>query len=314
MQVESTLAQIIARVPEWANAQSIQTSFLAGGLSNLNFRVDVDGQSFVVRVCGQGLELLGVNRQHEYECNVIAAEMGVAPDVIHFFPDLGTLITRFVDGRKLLSEQIGTRENIQRVVNSVRRLHQSARPFPSAWSPFRTIEEYRRTAERLGCPMPDDIDELFGWAAQIERAMYRSAPPSIVPCHNDLLNENFLDDGTIRIIDYEYAAMGDPFFDLANFSSHHRFNDEQDQWLIESYFGADRRDVASQRLYHERFARLQRMKLISDLREAMWGVVQIKVASVAFNYQAYANEWFGRFRAKRELADSRWLIANGDTK
>ncbi len=299
--MDTILKRIIARVPQWADAKSIQSSFLAGGISNLNYRVDVDGESFVVRVCGKDLELLGVNRPHEYECNVIAAEVGVAPEVIDFFPDLGSLITRFIDGKKIPAEQIGTHENIQRVARSIRRLH-GARPFPSTFSAFRTVQDYRRTAERLGAPMPANIDEMFTWAAQMEAAMVRNGPPQHVSCHNDLLNENFIDDGAIRIIDYEYAAMGDPFFDLGNFAVHHRFSDEQDAWLIESYFGeSETSEVFA-------FARLKLMKMVSDLREAMWGVVQIKVASVDFDYQAYADKHFARYQ--QQWADgrvARWL-------
>ena len=322
--METTLQQIIARVPEWASAQSIQTSVLMGGITNQNYRVDVDGTSFVVRVTGKDSELLGINRQHEYECSVIAAETGVAPEVLHFFPDLGSIVTRFIDGHKIPPNAMGTRENIARVATAVRRLHR-ARPYPGAFSPFRAVQEYRRNAERLGAPMPSDIDELFRWVNQIEatvnvcrdrmvrRALHAhhagwSAESILslsqdVSCHNDLLNENFLDDGNIRIIDFEYAAMGDPFFDLGNFAAHHQFDGEQDAWLIESYFGAGR-DVALQRLYDESFARLQLMKTVSDLREALWGVVQIKLSSLDFDYRAYADEFFGRYREKWSKAKS----------
>ncbi len=301
--------QVIQRIPAWCG-KPYEAALLGGGLTNQNYRVDVDGESFVVRICGHDTELLGINRQHEHACNVIAAEVGIAPEVIAFFPDLGSIVTRFVRGSKIPSAQLGTRESIARMTQTICTLH-NAREFPSAWSPFRMIEEYRRTAERLGCPLPADIDALFAHAAQIERAMYGRtgvpSAPNAVPCHNDLLNENFLDDGAIRIIDYEYAAMGDPFFDLANFSSHHRFRDEQDAWLLASYLG----DVGAG--LPRPYERLQLMKLISDLREAMWGVVQIKLSKLEFDYQAYASEWFGRYRTKRDAMDSRWLIADRKT-
>jgi thiamine kinase-like enzyme len=116
----------------------------------------------------------------------------------------------------------------------------------------------------------------------------------VAPCHNDLLNENFIDDGTIRIIDYEYAAMGDPFFDLGNFAVHHRFHDEQDARLLEAYFveaGGALQPPS------DAMARLKLMKMASDLREAMWSVVQVKLSTLDFDYQAYADRHFARFQA-----------------
>ena len=302
--LDSSLEQIISRMAAW-RGKPLSATLLGGGLTNRNYRVDVDGEAFVVRIGARDTELLGINREHEYACSVIASEVGAAPEVLGFFPDLGSMVTRFVAGRKIPPGEMRTRQNIHRVAQTVRTLH-GTRAFPSAWSPFDMIDAYRRTAERLGCPLPADAGDIFAQAAQIERALYAGCEPPRVPCHNDLLNENFLDDGAIRIIDYEYAAMGDPFFDLANFSSHHRFGDEQDAWLLEAYFG----EASDEPPPDDAFARLQLMKLVSDLREAMWGVVQIRLSKLQFDYQAYANEWFERYREKRAEAYRRRLLAS----
>ncbi len=97
--------------------------------------------------------------------------------------------------------------------------------------------------------------------------MYVREPLTLRPCHNDLLNGNFIDDGTrIRILDWEYAGMGDIFFDLGNFAIQHEFNDEEDEILLKAYFG---QPTDSQRA-HQKL-----MKIMSDLREAMWAQVQI---------------------------------------
>lgn len=290
-------------MPGWGG-RPLDVQRLGGGLTNLNYRVDVGGGSFVVRICGHDTELLGINRLHEYECNLIAAEAGVAPAVVAFFPDLGSLVTQYVDGVRLPADQICTRTNIARVMRSVRALH-SARPFPSAWSPLRAIEAYAHTAAHLGCPLPADSAELMSELSQVERLLYGSGAPRLVPCHNDLLNENFLDDGAIRIIDYEYSAMGDPFFDLANFSSHQRLTSEQDEWLLQAY---TRNDDGPGAVSDEAARRLNLLKLVSDLREGMWGVVQIKLSKLDFDYESYAREWFGRYRAKRAILESACLV------
>jgi thiamine kinase-like enzyme len=112
-----------------------------------------------------------------------------------------------------------------------------------------------------------------------------------VPCHNDLLNANFIDDGErLRIVDWEYAGMGDRFFDLANFSINHEFGEEDNRMLLEAYFGAVREELRALRL----------MRFMSDFREAMWGVVQQGISELDFDFVAYADEHFARLRRTAE--------------
>ena len=120
------------------------------------------------------------------------------------------------------------------------------------------------------------------------------------PCHNDLLNGNFIDDGTrIRILDWEYAGMGDIFFDLGNFAVQHEFTVEQDDILLYAYFG---NPTDSQH------AHLKLMKIMSDLREAMWGVVQVGVSKLDFDYVGYAQKYFDRYEASIKGNEyQRWL-------
>lgn len=299
------LQPVIERMPGWATALSIRAVPLAGGITNRNYRVDVDNESFVVRIYGRDTELLGVNRRHEYECNVSAAATGVAPEVVAFFPELDSIVTRFLAGKPITADAIGTPENIRRAARAIRRLHGSS-AYPGRFSPFRAIEEYRHTAGELGCPMPENLDQLFEHAYGLEAALYAAGTAAEVPCHNDLLNENFIDDGSIRIIDYEYAAMGDAFFDLGNFAVHHRFDDIQDGRLLDAYFvdGA----AGAARVPADAMARLKFMKMSSDLREAMWSVVQIKLSALAFDYQAYANRHFERFQSMwNDPRVARWM-------
>ncbi len=116
-----------------------------------------------------------------------------------------------------------------------------------------------------------------------------SNPIELRPCHNDLLNANFIDDGTrIRIIDWEYAGMGDPFFDLGNFSINHELTPTEDEILLTAYDGGVRPD---------RLARLTLMRIVSDFREAMWGVLQQGVSSLDVDFVAYATAGFDRLLA-----------------
>ncbi len=130
---------------------------------------------------------------------------------------------------------------------------------------------------------------------QVEGAL-RQDPYKPTPCHDDLLNLNFLDEsGDLRIIDWEYAGMGDIFFDLSNFSHHHRLNDEQVNVLLQTYFGA---------VTPKLFARLKLMWPMSEIHEAMWGTTQTGISKLDEDFQGYADLWFGR--ARQAMQDPRW--------
>ncbi len=154
---------------------------------------------------------------------------------------------------------------------------------PGHFDSFEVVESYRRTAEERGVKPPRAYEHAKAQADEIKRA--RGLQP-LHPCHNDLLNANFIDDGTtLRIVDWEYAGMGDRFFDLANFSVNHEFETEHDEILLESYLGTPR---AQDR------AALELMRFMSDFREAMWGVVQQAISELDFDFKAYADEHFER--------------------
>ena len=120
------------------------------------------------------------------------------------------------------------------------------------------------------------------------------------PCHNDLLASNFIDDGaTIWIIDWEYAGMGDPFFDLGNFAVNQSLDNERCELLLQYYFG----EARSADLAH-----LHLMRLGSDLRESFWGFLQMGVSELDFDYQEYAHHHLNRFLHNVEtLPFEQWL-------
>jgi thiamine kinase-like enzyme len=130
---------------------------------------------------------------------------------------------------------------------------------------------------------------------QAAEKVLASHPVAPCPCHNDLLNANFLTNSALHILDWEYAGMGDLFFDLANFSDHHQLTDEQDHWLLKCYF---------EEVKPSQWAHLKIMKIMSDLREATWGLVQIGISKLDFNFRDYANKFF--VRVIENLQNSQW--------
>ena len=170
---------------------------------------------------------------------------------------------------------------LARVAEALRAFHDGP-PIPGRFDSFRVVETYRETALERGGEIPPAYDRAHGIAGEIE-ALRAAATP--VPCHNDLLNANFLDDGErLRIVDWEYAGMGDRFFDLANFSINHELDREGRAALLDAY-GAPTEDDARA---------LELMRFMSDFREAMWGVVQTAVSELDFDFAAYASEHFAR--------------------
>jgi thiamine kinase-like enzyme len=280
------LEEITARA--WPD-RDLTVEPLGGGITNHNFKVTVDGESFVLRIGGRDTDLLGIDRSVEHGASVAAAEAGVGPEVVDFLEPEGYLVTRFVEGHPVPLEEMARPENILRVATTLRRIHEGG-PIPGRFDSFRVVEAYRATAEEHGVRIPDAFSAAKEHADKIESA--RGSQPRR-PCHNDLLNANFIDDGTnLRIVDWEYAGMGDVFFDLANFSINHELGEAENEALLTAYF---------EELRSEDLASLRLMRFMSDFREAMWGVVQQGISELDFDFVAYAREHFERL--ERTAAD-----------
>jgi len=278
--------KIAARV--WPGRE-VELEPLGGGITNRNFKVTVGGESFVLRIGGKDTALLGIDRGAEHAATSIAAGLEIGPEVVAFVEPEGSLVTRFVAGSPLPVEEMRRTETLQHVAEMLRRLHDGP-SFPARFDSFRVVEAYLATAASRGVATPREYEQAKQTADEIERTR---GPRAARPCHNDLLNANFIRQGeTIRIVDWEYAGMGDRFFDLANFSVNHELSDDQNEELLTAYFG----ELADEDLHA-----LRLMRFMSDFREAMWGVVQQGLSELDFDFAGYANEHFARL--ERTAAD-----------
>ena len=288
------LEDIIARVPLWAGAQDLSYQPLGGGITNKNYRVDVDSQSYVLRIAGAKTELLGIDRQNEYVANSAAGKLGIAPEVVYYIQPEGYLVTHFLIAGPLPPNELRLPANLRKVAELLKIIHGMA-DIPGEFIVFRVVEDYARVARGYDVHFPDNYDWLLEQMYAAEQAFQSDALP-LRPCHNDLLNENFLKDGEhIYILDWEYAGMGDIYFDLANLSVNHGFTDDEDHMLLEAYFGE---------LSAVNRARLKVMKILSDFRESMWGMVQIGISDLDFDFCAYADKHFDRMT--KNIKDDRW--------
>jgi thiamine kinase-like enzyme len=273
--------RIAARV--WPGRR-FQIEPLGGGITNRNFRVDVDGRSYVLRIGGRDTHLLGIDRRAEYRAASTAATLGVGPEVVAFVEPEGYLVTRFVEGAPAPAEELRRPEGLRETAELLRRFHEAA-AVPARFDSFRVVEAYRASAVTHGVDVPPAYEQAKAVADRIEASL--GAQPT-VPCHNDLLNANFIrsPDG-IRIVDWEYAGMGDRFFDLANFAVNHELDEAAEEELLEAYFGQARAADA---------AHLRLMRFMSDFREAMWGVLQQAISELDVDFVDYANRHFERLQ------------------
>jgi thiamine kinase-like enzyme len=275
----SELAAAVERV--WPGRDA-HVEVLGGGITNHNLKVEIADETLVLRVAGKDTNLLGIDRTVELEATKAAAALGIGPEVVAFVEPEGWLVTRFVGGATPSLERMREPVMLARVAAALRAFHEGP-PIPGSFDSFRVVETYRETALARGGTIPSAYERAHELAARIERI--RGGATS-KPCHNDLLNANFLDDGErLCIVDWEYAGMGDPFFDLANFSINHELDALGRQLLLEAYVG----DVQPDAL-----RALELMRFMSDFREAMWGVVQTAVSELDFDFAAYASEHFER--------------------
>ena len=255
---------------------------LGGGLTNHNFKVSVGEEAFVVRVAGDDTDLLGIDRADEHGAALVAASIGVGPEVVGYVD--GSLVTRFVAGTPVPPDEISSPATVARVAGLLRTIHEGP-PVPGRFDSFRVVEAYLETVLARGQPAPERYADAKAHADEIESAL--GARPER-PCHNDLLNANFIADGDrLWIVDWEYAGMGDPFFDLANFAVNNGLDEDGDRALLDAYG----------RPGEQSLARLTLMRFMSDFREAMWGAVQHAVSALDVDFAAYSGEHFERLEA-----------------
>jgi len=272
----STADDAVARVSLW-KGEKVEVSPLSGGLTNENYLVTAGGIRYVVRIPGQSTELLAIDRANEVHNTVAAATTGIGPRVLEFIRAGNVMVLEFIDGPTMTARTLQSTEMATRMAASFRRLHAAPR-FLRDFNMFRLIEQYLEIVGNHNVTIPADYRERLPLVAEIERAVKAAALPS-VPCHNDLLCENFIDDGSaLRIVDYELSGNNDPCFDLGNTAQEAEFDDELRAALCEAYFG---------RLDERQLARMNLFALMSDVGWTLWGAIQAKISAIDYDFTGY---------------------------
>jgi thiamine kinase-like enzyme len=288
--LEAEAMALVAQIPR-LRGKKVKVRPLKGGLTNRNYRLDSEGERFVLRVMGDNSRLLGIDRRAEHACLKAAHAIGIGAEVVAFFPQKGALVTRFVPGRVLTPEALKSPVTLRRVVASLRRYHEQATG-AGTFSAFETVQRYYELGRKHKVLFPRNI----GRALRILDRMQdeRGVPDRVCHCHNDLLSSNLVHNrGKVWILDWEYGGSGDLFFDLGNLAANNLFDSEQEDQLLQYYFGKVR---------PVDLRRLRIMRLASDMRESMWGFLQTRISKLDFDYHSYARHHFERFLENADRA------------
>jgi thiamine kinase-like enzyme len=275
---------------------------LEGGITNRNYRVTLGHEDYVVRLPGKDTALLGIDRQAEREATAKAASLGIAPAVAAALEDC--LVTRFLACRPVDACEIA--DGVEEIALALRRFHESGlRLSSSFWVPD-LLDDYAAIVRQRGGTLPDAYDAARNATKRIAAALPPTQPR---PCHNDLLSGNLIraqSDARLMIVDWEYAGMGDPRFDLGNLSVNNDFNEDTDDRLLGAYYGEEPSDG--------RRAALKLIRVLSDAREGAWGVVQAHISELEFDFEGYTGAHFERMQGTvEEHSFVEWLAAAQET-
>ena len=264
--------------------RDVTASLLSGGHVNRAYVVQVNETRYVVRIPGVSSELLVPDRADERHDTVAAAASGVSPRVVEYLDDWQVMILEYVEGETLTDETIALGDRIPRVAATLRTLHAGPR-FRSDFDMFRTAERYLAVVDERDIAIPAGYREHLAALPRIEAALNVN-PLASVPCHNDLLADNYLDDGErLWLVDWEYSGNNDPTFELGNTAQELGYDDAQISELCAAYFGG-----ASPAL----LARMRLQMIMSDVGWTLWAAIQAAISSIDYDFWGWAEERWAR--------------------
>ena len=295
----SVIEEAVGKIDEW-QGRNISIQPLSGGLTNSNYKVEVDGTPFFVRVPGKSTELLAIDRNNEYHNTKAAAEAGVAPKVFYYLPEYCVMVLEFLNGKTMSKDSLNAPGMATRMAQSIQRLHTGPR-FLTNFNMFRLTEYYLNLCNERDIAIPEGYLDRMPVVEQIEKAM-SVHPLDTVPCNNDLLAENYLDDGKqLWLIDYEYSGNNDPTFELGNTCQEMQFSEDQINEVCAAYFGS----VSS-----DKIARMKLNMVMSDVGWGLWAAIQAEISTIDFDFWGWAIERWGRAVEKMEGREfDGWLEA-----
>jgi len=292
------LDAVLAAVPELHDATSVEP--LAGGLTNVNYKVTSPAGCFVVRISGKDTGLLAIDRENEAHNTRCAAEAGVGAPFVAYVPERDALVLEFLEGEVMDAETLRRGDRLPAIARACLQLHGGPR-FLHDFDMFEIQRGYIQVVQERGFRLPDRYLEFEPQVRALEAAMRVRREPA-VPCNNDLLAENFIDvGGTMRLIDYEYSGNNEPSFELGNIWSESNLSLDQLEELVAEYYG--------QRLVNK-VARCRVWGLMSKYGWTLWGSIQDGISDIDFDFWGWAMEKYDRAVAEFDGPEFGQLLAD----
>jgi len=292
------VARLLARALG-LDTTSLRITPIPGGLTNRNYRLDLGERTFFFRLPGPATELLAVDRQNELFNTRAAAKAGVGPRVLQHDSETGGVLLEWLPGRTMSNPAFEAPGMPGRIADVLRRLHAGPR-FRDDFDMFRLTEYYVSVVDDRSIRIPDGYREQLPKVALIEAALAAHPLPT-VPCHNDLLAENYLDDGRrLWLVDYEYSGNNDPTFELGNTAQELGFDAARQEELCAAYFGE-----ATPAL----LARMRLQMIMSDVGWTLWAAIQAAISPIDYDFWGWAEERWSRASAAFARDDFDDLLA-----
>ena len=269
-ELESTFGELLNKVEILSDRSEI--SELSGGLTNRNLKIQTPDANYVARISSNESALLAIDRQAEYENSKIAAEIGIGAPVHDYLPNQGLLVISYISGKTFNSKDVAA--NLPRIAKSVRQLH-SAKPFVRDFDMFKIQQNYLKIVKEKGFKIPKGYEEFEKYRLELLKA-FTQTEDGKVPCNNDLLPANFIEDGEkIWLIDYEYSGNNDACFELGNIWSEAELPFDALAELVGAYYGKSR---------PSKLARAWLFSLLAKYGWTLWAAIQNEVSEIDFDF------------------------------
>lgn len=294
---ENNIESIINSVPEWIG-KSYTIKSMNHGMTNRNYKVIVDNDSFFLSIPSPDSNLLKIDYTNKYYNNNICGAIGISPKVVCYIKRERILVTKFIKNTSLLIRPFQDSDRLSELVKMIKLLH-NANPFFRDFNMFSYINHFMRTLKnsdisKLLSPIGNNI-KILGQKLDLYRK-------HLVPCHNDIIAENIIDNGKqLFLIDFDYSGNNDPCFELGNLSVEMGYNDNQVNELVNNYFGQIQEHIIS-RVYLQSIA--------SDLGWSLWGFVQDKISNLNYDFKQYAIKRLERVMSKIESVEYELWLKN----
>ncbi len=278
----TTIDDVIGRIKEWEN-KKVEVHELTEGLTNLNYKVTVGDQHYSVRIPGAGSEIF-IDRDTELHNTTSASDIGVGKRIFYSFESDNIIVSEFIEGTVMSPETFRNKEVIVRAVKAIKKVNTEGK-FISRFVMFEKFDKYLEIIKKHSITIPDNFDEAETIVTRV-RERFTKNMPELLSCHNDLLAENFIDQGDrMRIIDWELAGLNDPCFELGDFSVEQGFDEIEDKLIVETYFG---------KFDKQKFARMNIYKYMADILWTLWADIQNHLSTLDFDFWEYGINRFNR--------------------